>query len=116
MTEKRERQIPESRIALNPVVVDDSKRGEPTRCPLDEHALVERLKEWELEAHNKRWKDKCKDCEYNLACTVDSTSKTDVCGKTGERVILKRVIDLIQNGRVRQQHRQLVPRGWSEVD
>jgi hypothetical protein len=38
-----EKHIPASRIALNPVVVDDSKRGEPTRCPLDEHALLARL-------------------------------------------------------------------------
>lgn len=47
-----ERHIPESRIALNPVVIDDSKREAANRKdPLDEHALIARLIEWEIKAH-----------------------------------------------------------------
>jgi hypothetical protein len=46
-----ERHIPESRIALNPVVIDDSKREVPHPKPLDEHALLTRLMEWEMKEH-----------------------------------------------------------------
>jgi hypothetical protein len=72
-----------------------------TRCPMDEHALVERLKEWELDAHTM----------------VENTRyKVNKPFYLGEEKAYGRVIDLIENGRVRQQHRALVPQGWSEVD
>lgn len=100
-----ERTIPKSRIALNPIVIDDSKRQSTEHhCPLDEHALVERLKEWELEAHNR-----CEKANYaNQIISFGLAAK--------ERDAYRRAIDLIENGRVRQQHRALVPAGWSEVE
>lgn len=49
---KQDRHIPESHIAINPVVIDDSKRGyTPTPRPLDEHSLITRLMEWEMKEH-----------------------------------------------------------------
>jgi hypothetical protein len=73
--------------------VDDSKRQSANhRCPLDEHALIERLKEWELEAHN----------HVVFASTMNEEVYHD-----GLEKAYRRVIDLIKSGRVRQQHREL---------
>jgi len=96
------RTITESKIAINPVIINDTHRqSREHRCPIDEHALVERLKEWALEAHNK---------------AENSKDGTETYGYARESLAYRRVIDLIQNGRVRQQHRTLVPAGWSEVE
>lgn len=100
------RTIPESKIVINPVIINDTHRqSREHRCPLDEHALVERLKEWELDAHNSE----------TFSRNGESTEYDDGIFK-GEEKAYRRVIDLIQNGRVRQQHRMLVPMGWSEVE
>ena len=64
------------------------------RCPIDEYAIIERLKDWELKAHNNASKHPgfTKGLEYKI-----------------EEKAYGRVINLIQNGRVRQAHHRLVP-------
>lgn len=56
-------------------------------CPLDEHALVERLKDWELKAHTNAAKHAgfTKGLEHQV-----------------EERCYGRIIRLIENGRVRQ--------------
>jgi hypothetical protein len=71
------------------------------RCPLDEHALVERLKEWELKEH--------------IAVAKHHGFTKGIEHESAEKAY-RRVIDLIHNGRVRQQHRALSPQGWGEVE
>lgn len=85
------------------------------RLPLDEHALVERLMEWELEAQElEKHMELCRD---GSVTKIDERRYDHLFGVyRREKESYRRVIDLIQNGRVRQQHRQLVPAGWSEVD
>jgi hypothetical protein len=96
------KQIPESNIAISPVIINDTHRqSREHRCPIDEHALVERLKEWELREHIAAAK------HHGFTKGREHEAKVEA---------FHRVIDLIQNGRVRQQHRMLVPEGWSEVD
>ena len=125
----RERHIPESRIALNPVVIDDSKRGgvpddhtpdcfyyrhgvcpkpfppsfppleiqpkktihgtwvatsESDKPPLDEHALITRLMEWEIKAHLN---------------AVKHSGYTKGLEHAAEEKAYGRVIRLIQEGR-----------------
>jgi hypothetical protein len=95
------RSIPASKIAINPIIINDTHRqSREHRCPLDEHALVERLKEWELEAH-------LHDCDKCIHDSEEMHYMTCPCECMGEEKAYRRVIDLIQNGRVRQQHREL---------
>jgi hypothetical protein len=80
-------------------VVFELEGDDMTRCPLDEHALVERLKEWELEAH--KIASNCPTLGGNISLALNAHH-------TGQMKAYRRVIDLIENGRVRQQHRELM--------
>lgn len=95
MTQELPRTIPEARIAINPIVIDDSKRQSKShRAPIDEYSLLSRLTSWELEEHLSAHKHQgfTKGLEHMAA-----------------EKAYRRVIELIQNGRVRQMHRRLIP-------
>jgi len=97
------KQIPESRIAINPVVIDDSKRGLPpeNNIPQDMDSLLAWLKDRALEAHHKE----------GVCFSVGLKSAGYQRG--GEHRAYNRVIEKIENSRVSQ--RPHVPRGWDYV-
>ena len=68
----------------------------------DIYALESWLREKALEAHNKRWANKCKECPYNLACVVDGGDKLQPCAITGIRDMANETIAKIQNARASQ--------------
>lgn len=90
------KQIPESKIVINPVVIDDSKRGLPpeNNVPTDMDALLAWLKKEALTAHNANVRFK------NVHLLAEE--------KAYNRVIAK-----IENSRVNQ--RSHVPWGWDYV-
>jgi len=88
------RTIPESKIAINPVIINDTHRqSKEHRCPIDEYALLSRLTELELKEH--------------IAAAKHHGFTKGIEHESAEKAY-HRVIELIQNGRVRQQHRTLI--------
>ena len=68
----------------------------------DMYSLEKWLEERALDAYNRRWVHKCKDCSYNLACVVDASDKLQPCAMTGIRNMANETIEKIRSNRVTQ--------------